>query len=146
MFFICFAPGIVEPQQKFFLVVKKPISTPEAPTAIGAYSQAVEASGFVFVSGQLPIEAGSGLVCGGGGAAQARQSLVNVRAVLKAAGLGMDDVVKVTVYLVDMADFAEVNEVYGEFFETPYPARAVVGVKALPKEARVEIECIAKTK
>ena len=122
---------------------KHSISTTTAPAAIGPYSQAVEANGTVYVSGQLPIDPATGAFAEGGVKALTRQSLSNVKAILAEAGLGMGDVVKTTVFLADMADFAEMNEVYSEFFSAPFPARSAVAVKALPKGARVEIECVA---
>ncbi len=122
---------------------KQSISTTAAPAAIGPYSQAVEANGTVYVSGQLPIDPATGAFAEGGVKALTRQSLSNVKAILAEVGLGMKDVVKTTVFLADMADFAEMNEVYAEFFSAPFPARSAVAVKALPKGARVEIECVA---
>lgn len=122
--------------------MKKVICSQKAPGAIGPYSQATEAGGMVFVSGQLPVDAATGVMAEGIGA-QARQSLENVKHILEAAGLGMADVVKTTVFLADMSLFAEMNEVYATYFEGSYPARSAVAVKALPKDALVEIECIA---
>ena len=123
--------------------MQKPIVTAEAPAAIGPYSQAVEAGGFVFVSGQLPVDPSTGQFAEGGIAELTRRSLQNVQAILRAAGLGLENVVKTTVFLADMEDFAAMNAVYAEFFGTPAPARSAVAVKTLPKGARVEIECIA---
>ena len=123
--------------------MKQPIVTAGAPAAIGPYSQAVEAGGCVYVSGQLPINPATGQMAEGGVAELTRQSLANIRAILAAAGLGMENVVKTTVMLADMADFAEMNAVYAEFFTAPFPARSAFAVKALPKGARVEIECLA---
>ncbi len=122
---------------------KQSISTTAAPAAIGPYSQAVEANGTVYVSGQLPIDPATGAFAEGGVKALTRQSLSNVKAILAEAGLDMENVVKTAVFLADMADFAEMNEVYAEFFSAPFPARSAVAVKALPKGARVEIECVA---
>ena len=122
----------------------KEISTTQAPAAIGPYSQAIVTGKLVFVSGQVPIDPATGKVVVGDIRAEARQSLTNVAAVLGAAGCSTSDVVKTTVYLTDMADFAAVNEVYESFFSRPYPARSAVAVKALPKGARVEVECIAE--
>ena len=122
----------------------KEISTTQAPAAIGPYSQAIVTDRLVFVSGQVPIDPATGKVVVGDIRAEARQSLANVAAVLGAAGCSTSDVVKTTVYLTDMADFAAVNEVYESFFSRPYPARSAVAVKALPKGARVEVECIAE--
>ena len=123
--------------------MKQPIATAGAPAAIGSYSQAVEAGGCVYVSGQLPINPATGQMAEGGVAELTRQSLANIRAILAEAGLGMENVVKTTVMLADMADFAEMNAVYAEFFTAPFPARSAFAVKALPKGARVEIECLA---
>ena len=123
--------------------MKQPIATVGAPAAIGPYSQAVEAGGCVYVSGQLPINPATGQMAEGGVAELTRQSLANIRAILAEAGLGMENVVKTTVMLADMADFAEMNAVYAEFFTAPFPARSAFAVKALPKGARVEIECLA---
>ena len=119
------------------------ISTTAAPAAIGPYSQAIEANGTVYVSGQLPIDPATGEFAPGGIQAQARQSLTNMRNILAEAGLTMQNVVKVTVLLADIADFAAVNEVYAEFFSAPFPARSAFQVAALPKGAGVEIEAIA---
>ena len=122
----------------------KPISTLDAPAAIGPYSQAVDSgTGLVFVSGQLPIDPATGAFPEGGVAEQARQSLRNAQAILRAAGLELADVVKTTVFLADMGDFAAMNAVYATFFSEPFPARSAVAVKTLPKGALVEIECIA---
>ena len=122
----------------------KPVHTTSAPAAIGPYSQAVDTgAGLVFVSGQLPIDPATGQFPEGGVAAQTRQSLLNASAILEAAGLGLSNVVKTTVFLADMGDFAAMNAVYSEFFSEPFPARSAVAVKTLPKNALVEIECIA---
>ncbi|MCR5408680.1 MAG: RidA family protein [Bacteroidales bacterium] len=122
----------------------KPISTDKAPAAIGPYSQAVDSgAGLVFLSGQLPIDPKMGTFPEGGVQEQTRQSILNAKAILEAAGLGLDNVVKTTVFLADMADFAAMNEVYAQFFSKPFPARSAVAVKTLPKGALVEIECIA---
>ena len=122
----------------------KPISTNDAPAAIGPYSQAVDSgAGLVFVSGQLPIDPATGKIPEGGVAEQTRQSLLNAEAILFAAGLELGNVVKTTVFLADMGDFAAMNEVYATFFAEPFPARSAVAVKTLPKGALVEIECIA---
>ena len=122
----------------------RPIKTSNAPEAIGPYSQAVDSgAGLVFLSGQLPIDPATGAFPEGGVKEQTRQSLLNVAAILREAGLGLGSVVKTTVYLSDMGDFAAMNGVYAEFFSAPFPARSAVAVKALPKGALVEIECIA---
>lgn len=122
--------------------MKKAICSEKAPGAIGPYSQAIEANGMVFVSGQLPIDAATGLMAEGI-EAQAHQSLENIKHILGAAGLDMSHIVKTTVFLADMSLFAEMNKVYATYFEGACPARSAVAVKALPKEALVEIECIA---
>lgn len=124
-------------------IMKKQISTTNAPAAIGPYSQAVEVNGMVFVSGQLPIDPSTGNFAEGGIKELTFQSLTNMKNILAEAGLTMENVVKTTVFLADIADFAEMNEVYATFFEGVCPARSAVAVKTLPKEARVEIECIA---
>ena len=123
--------------------MKNPISTTKAPAAIGPYSQAIEAGGMVFVSGQLPINPATGEFAEGGVKELTRQSLTNMQNILAEVGLTLDNVVKTTVFLADMSDFAAMNEVYAEFFSAPYPARSAVAVKTLPKGALVEIECIA---
>ena len=121
----------------------KTISTTAAPADIGPYSQAVEANGFVFASGQLPIDPSTGQFPEGGVKEQTRQSLLNAQAILREAGLELKNVVKTTVFLASMDDFAAMNEVYSSFFSEPFPARSAVAVKTLPKGALVEIECIA---
>ena len=122
----------------------KPISTAKAPAAIGPYSQAIDSgAGLVFLSGQLPIDPATGAFPEGGVKEQTRQSILNARAILEEAGLGLSNVVKTTVFLADMADFGAMNEVYAQFFTEPFPARSAVAVKTLPKGALVEIECIA---
>ena len=111
----------------------KALHSDNAPKAVGPYSQAIEANGFVFASGQLPIDPATNAFVEGGVKEQTRQSLTNAQSVLKAAGLDLSD----------MADFAAMNEVYAEFFNEPYPARSAIAVKTLPKNALVEVECIA---
>ena len=123
--------------------MKKAIATTNAPAASGPYSQAIEANGIVFVSGQLPVVPATGEFAEGGIKELTAQSLTNMKNILAEAGLTMANVVKTSVFLADMADFAEMNEVYAQFFEAPFPARSAVAVKTLPKNARVEIECIA---
>ena len=123
--------------------MKKKISTDKAPQAIGPYSQAIEANGFVFVSGQIPIDPKTGSLVGGGIREQVKQVMENGKAVLAAAGCGMVHVVKTTIYLRNIGDFAAVNEVYGAYFPAEPPARATVEVSRLPKEAEVEIDFIA---
>lgn len=119
------------------------ISTTNAPAAIGPYSQAIEANGTVYVSGQLPINPATGEFAEGDIKDLARQSLTNIKNILAEAGLSMSNVAKVTVLLADIANFAAVNEVYAEFFQAPYPARSAFAVKDLPKGAAIEIEAIA---
>ena len=121
----------------------KTIQTTKAPAAIGPYSQAVEANGFVFASGQLGINPATGEFVEGDVQAQTRQALTNARATMNEAGLDLNNVIKTTVFLSDMANFAAMNEVYAEFFQQPYPARSAFAVKDLPKGALVEVECIA---
>jgi len=124
--------------------MKERINTAKAPAAIGPYSQAIDSgAGLVFVSGQLPIDPATGAFPEGGVKEQARQSLTNTKAILEAAGLSLANVVKTTVFLADMGDFAAMNEVYAQFFSEPFPARSAFAVKTLPKNALVEIECIA---
>ena len=122
--------------------MKEPISTKNAPAAIGPYSQAIKTESLIFCSGQLPINPETG-VMPEGIKEQTRQSLANVKAILEAEGLTIDNVVKTTVLLADMSLFAEMNEVYGETFSQPFPARSAFAVKALPMGAQVEIEVIA---
>lgn len=120
------------------------VKTPNAPEAIGPYSQAVRAGNTLYVSGQIPLDPATGALVPGGIAEQTRQSLKNIRAILQAAGADMDRVVKTTVLLADIGDFAAMNEVYAEAFTAPYPARAAFQAAALPKGALVEIECVAQ--
>lgn len=119
------------------------LKTEKAPAAIGPYSQAIEINGFVFASGQIPLDPATGNVVEGGIREQTRQALTNASNVMQAAGLSLANVVKTTVFMADMADFAAMNEVYAAFFSEPYPARSAVAVKTLPKGVLVEIECIA---
>ena len=121
----------------------KAIHTNNAPAAIGPYSQAIEVNGFVFASGQIPIDPKTGNFVEGGIKEQTAQALTNAGNILKEAGTDLAHVVKTTVYLADMADFAAMNEVYATFFSQPFPARSAVAVKDLPKGARVEIEVLA---
>ena len=123
--------------------MNKAIHTDNAPAAIGPYSQAVRWGNVIYVSGQLPIDPATGAFAGEDIAAQTRQSLTNIKNILAAEGLDMSHVVNTTVMLKDIADFGAMNEVYAEFFTAPYPARAAYQVAALPKDARVEIECVA---
>lgn len=124
-------------------MTKEAIKTSKAPGAVGPYSQGIRAGDLVFVSGQLPANA-AGVLIIDDIAAATHHSLENVSAVLSAAGAQMNDVVKATVFLTDMGDFSAMNEVYGEFFSEPFPARACIEVAALPKGAKVEIEVIAR--
>ena len=122
----------------------KKITTPSAPAAIGPYSQAIIANGMLYTSGQIPIDPQTGNIVSGGIEAQAHQAFTNVRNLVEAAGITMSHVVKVTVYMADMADFATVNTIYEQYFTAPYPARSAVAVKQLPKGALIEIETIAQ--
>lgn len=121
----------------------KVLHTEKAPAAIGPYSQAIEVNGFVFASGQIPINPETGAMVEADIKAQTRQALTNANEVMKAAGIDLTHVVKTTVFLFDMANFAAMNEVYSTFFKEPFPARSAVAVKELPKGALVEVECIA---
>ncbi len=123
--------------------MKKIISTNKAPAAIGPYSQAVEAGGLLFISGQLPVDPATGNLAPAGIEVQTETVIKNLTAILASEGLGLDHIVKTTVYLADLSQFAEMNGVYGKFFAKNSPARATVEVKALPKSALVEIEAIA---
>lgn len=123
--------------------MKTVISTAKAPAAIGPYSQAIQVGHLVYTSGQIPIDPATGQFVEGGIKEQTRQSLLNVKAILEEAGLTMENVVKTTVFMADMGDFAEMNAVYAEFFSEPFPARSAVAVKSLPKGALVEIEVVA---
>ena len=126
------------------MIEKEIVSTDKAPGAIGPYSQAVKTGGFVFCSGQIPIDPATGNFVSDVVAEQTEQVLNNLSAVLAAAGASLNDVVKTTVFLADMNDFAEMNEVYGRFFNDNKPARATVQAARLPRDAKVEIECIAQ--
>lgn len=123
--------------------MKKALNTSNVPAAIGPYSQAIETGGMIFLSGQLPIDPSTGAFPEGGIKEQTRQSLLNAKAILESEGLDLSNVVKTTVLLSDIANFADMNEVYAEFFGQPFPARSAFAVKDLPKGALVEIECIA---
>jgi len=123
--------------------VRQPIKTENAPAAIGPYSQAIKANGFVFVSGQIPIEPETGEFVAGGIAEQTARVLKNLTAVLEAAGSSLEQVVKTTVFLADMKEFSSMNEVYKDFFPSPQPARSTVAAAGLPRDARVEIEVVA---
>ncbi len=121
----------------------KALHTDKAPAAIGPYSQAIEVNGMVFASGQIPLDPATGNIVEGGIKEQTHQALTNAKAIMEAAGLTLANVVKTTVFMADMNDFAAMNEVYATFFSEPYPARSAVAVKALPKGVLVEVECIA---
>ena len=123
--------------------MKKVIFTEKAPAAIGPYSQAIEANGMVFFSGQLPVDPATGEFAPGGVAEQTAQPFENIKNILAEAGLTTANIVKTTVFLADMSLFAEMNGVYAKYFDGDFPARSAVAVKALPKGALVEIECIA---
>ena len=121
----------------------KSIHTDKAPAAIGPYSQAIEVNGFVFASGQIPIDPATGVFVEGGIQEQTRQALTNAQQILQTAGTDLNHVIKTTVFLSDIANFGPMNEVYAQFFTEPFPARSAVAVKDLPKGALVEIEVIA---
>ena len=123
--------------------MKKVIRTTKAPSAIGPYSQAIQVGNIIYTSGQIPIDPATGSFVEGGVKEQTRQSLLNVKAILEEAGLTMGNVVKTTLLMCDMNDFADMNTVYAEFLAEPYPARSAVAVKTLPKGALVEIEVVA---
>jgi len=123
--------------------MKQAVTSTDAPKAIGPYSQAVRAGQLLFVSGQVPLDPATGEMVAGDIAAQTQRVFENLGAVLKAGGRSFNDVVRTTVFLADMNDFAEVNKIYGTYFSEPYPARATVQVARLPKDARVEIDVIA---
>ena len=123
--------------------MRQPIKTENAPAAIGPYSQAIKANGFVFVSGQIPIDPHTGEFVAGGITEQTARVLKNLTAVLEAAGSSLEQVVKTTVFLADMKEFSSMNEVYKDFFPSPPPARSTVAAAGLPRDARVEIEAVA---
>ena len=122
------------------------ISTKKAPAAIGPYSQAIRVGNIVYTSGQIPLDPATGTFVEGGIKEQTRQALTNIKAILEEAGTSMDNVLKTTVFMANMDDFADMNAVYAEFFTEPYPARSAVAVKTLPKGALIEIEVIAEAK
>ena len=124
--------------------MRQAISAPDAPKAMGAYSPAVRAGNLLFVSGQIPINPATGELVSGSITAEAEQVMRNLSALLKAAGLGFEHVVRTTVFLADMNDFVAMNEVYARWFAEPYPARTTIGVAALPLGAAVEMDCIAR--
>ncbi len=123
--------------------MKKEISTPNAPEAIGPYSQAIEGNGMIYTSGMIPIHPQTGELVTGSVEEQAKQAFTNLKALLEAAGSSMDKVIKTVVFIRDMEDFAKINEVYETFFTTPYPARSCVEAARLPKDVAVEIEAVA---
>ena len=122
----------------------KKVNTPNAPAAIGPYSQGIIAGGLLFASGQIPLDPATGTIVSGGIEAQAHQAFTNVKNLVEAAGTTMSAVLKVTVFMADMADFAAVNAIYAQYFTDPYPARSAVAVKSLPKGALIEVEVIAR--
>ena len=122
------------------------ISKKKAPAAIGPYSQAIRVGNLIYTSGQIPLNPATGAFVEGGIKEQTRQALTNIKAILEEAGTSMDNVVKTTVFMANMDDFADMNAVYAEFFTEPYPARSAVAVKTLPKGALIEIEVIAEAK
>ena len=121
---------------------REPVATERAPAAIGPYSQAVRAGGSVYLSGQIPLDPATGELVAGDIAAQARRVFDNLRAVCEAAGASLDDVVRVGIYLMDLADFAAVNAVMADYFQAPYPARSTIQVSGLPRGARIEVDAI----
>ena len=123
--------------------MRQAVQTNEAPAAIGPYSQAVRAGSLLFISGQIPVDPGSGQVVEGNAATQTQRVMQSIGAILRAAGAGYDQVVRTTIFLTDLDDFAQVNEAYGSYFDDPAPSRATVQVAALPKGVRVEIDAIA---
>lgn len=124
-------------------MAKSTIQTPSAPAAIGPYSQAVKAGNLLFVSGQIPLDPKSGQLAATDIEGQTKRVLENLKAIVEAGGVSLENVVKTTIFLKDMNDFQKVNEVYGTYFKPPYPARATVEVARLPRDVRVEIECVA---
>lgn len=124
-------------------MMKEAIKTDKAPQAIGPYSQGIMANGLIFVSGQIPLNPSTGEMVAGSIQDQAKQVLANLKAILEAAGSSLDQVIKTTVFLQDMNDFAAMNEVYASFFQPPYPARSTIQVGRLPRDARLEIEAVA---
>ncbi|MGQ0429302.1 MAG: RidA family protein [Gammaproteobacteria bacterium] len=123
-------------------MARRVIQTPQAPAAIGPYSQAIAAGGTVFLSGQVGLDPASGQLVAGGVEAEARRAFDNLRAVAEAAGAGLDAAVRVTIYLTDLGQFAVANRIMEEYFREPYPARVTIGVAALPRGAAIEVDCI----
>lgn len=134
---LVFAAFIASAQQK------RAVESPDAPKAVGPYSQAIIANGFVFAAGQIGTDPKTGAMVDGGLTEQTEQVIRNIHSVLKAAGSDLDDVVKTTVFLADMSDFAKMNEIYAKHFKSPFPARSTVQVARLPRDARIEIEVVA---
>ncbi len=124
-------------------MARKAVQTDQAPAAIGPYSQAIRAGSLLFISGQIPLAPASGQVVGGDAATQTHRVMQNIGAILQAAGIGYDQLVRTTIFLIDLADFATVNEAYGSYFDDPAPTRATVQVTALPRGVRIEIDAIA---
>ena len=124
--------------------MKEIVSTNNAPSAIGPYSQAVKVGGMLYASGQIPIDPATGVIVEGGIKEQTLQALNNVKAIVEAAGVTMDNVVKTTVFMADMSDFADMNSIYAQFFREPFPERSAVAVKSLPKGAMIEIEVVVE--
>ncbi|MBY4597896.1 RidA family protein [bacterium BD-1] len=124
---------------------RQPISTPNAPAAIGPYSQAVRAGGTVYLSGQIPLDPATGELVQADIATEARRVFENLKAVCEAAGASLDDVARVGIYLIDMSDFAQVNAVMADYFQAPYPARSTIAVSGLPRGARVEVDAVLVT-
>lgn len=123
---------------------KQEIKTNNAPAAIGPYSQGIQAGNLVFVSGQMPVDPATGEIVSGGIAEQARQAIENMKAVMQAANASLDDVIKTTVFIKNMADFGVINDIYASYFKAPFPARSCVEVARLPKDVLIEIEAIAR--
>ena len=124
-------------------MVKRPIKAKKAPGAIGPYSQAIQTGKLIFCSGQIPIDTATSELVGDDISAQTTKVLENIQEVLSAAGCTLANVVKATIFLIDLGDFATVNEVYAQFFSSPFPARSCIGVRELPKNAKIEIEVVA---
>lgn len=143
---LSYHPSLFASQTPSRTTTKQQIFTLNAPKPIGAYSQAIKENGFVFLSGQIPIDPKTGELSGGDFTRQVNQAIANLSAVAKAAGGSLDDIVKLTIYLPDLNNFQKVNDAVTKFFNQPYPARSVIGVSALPKNANVEIEAIMKSR
>jgi 2-iminobutanoate/2-iminopropanoate deaminase len=139
---VCFAILLSSVAGSICAQAKRSVESPDAPNAIGPYSQAIVANGFIYTAGQIGSDPKTGALVDGGIAEQTEQALKNIAAVLKAAGTDLGSVVKTTVFLADINDFAKMNEVYAKFFKKPYPARSTVQVARLPRDAKVEIEAV----